>query len=168
MKPKIRSYISEALSSAGGLFVEGKLGRKKKRARVFYFDGDTQREPLRRREFLKGQDDRFSVSRPKCGLEHPFMSRRLSRPLHQKYFLVCTTSLLIYNTIIVASIYHNYIFSCWFFFLACLFCSYHCLQDFILDMHLPCTAGFFGGNYVTPPPVISDGPFRRPQMSCIL
>ena len=24
-----------------------------------------------------------------CGLKHPFMSRRLSRPLHQKYFLVC-------------------------------------------------------------------------------
>ena len=35
--------------------------------------------------FLKGQDDRFSVRWPKCGLEHPFTSRLL----HQKYFLVC-------------------------------------------------------------------------------
>ena len=64
--------------------------------------------------FLKGQDDRFSVSWSKCGLQHPFMSRRLSRLLHQKYFLCApsTTSLLV--TIIGASIYHNYIFSCFF------------------------------------------------------
>ena len=34
--------------------------------------------------------------------------------------------------------------------------DYHCLQDFILDIPFPCTAGFFGGGIVTPPPVISD------------
>ena len=34
--------------------------------------------------------------------------------------------------------------------------DYHCLQDFILDMPFPCTAGFFLGGIVTPPPVISD------------
>ena len=29
---------------------------------------------------------------------------------------------------------------------ACLFFfSYHCLQDFVLDMPFPCTAGFFWG-----------------------
>ena len=69
--------------------------------------------------FLKDQDDRFSVCWPKCGLEHPFMSRRLSRVLHQKYFLfflVCAKQSLLV-TIIGASIYHNYIFSCFF----CLF-----------------------------------------------
>ena len=40
--------------------------------------------------------------------------------------------------------------------------SYHCLQDFILDMPFPLALqGFFRGGFVTPPPVISDGPSRR-------
>ena len=51
------------------------------------------------------------------------MSRRLSRLLDQKYFLCApsTTSLLV--TIIGASIYHNYIFSCFVLFVCFVFIS---------------------------------------------
>ena len=47
-------------------------------APVCYFFMWSQRSEVR---FLKGQDCRFSVRWPKCGLEHPFTSRLL----HQKY-----------------------------------------------------------------------------------